>query len=258
MADPGPLFSIITVCYNAGSTISPTLESVRSQTCDLYEHLIIDGASTDDTLSLVSEGATPMQKVVSAPDKGIYDAMNKGLDMAAGEYVIFLNAGDAFHSPDTLQKIADTVMNHDFPGIVYGQTLLVDSERRPLGPRHLQAPENLTLNDFAGGMVVCHQAFVALRRLTGPYNLKWRFSADYEWCIHVLQHSRNNVMLPGTMIDYLHEGMTTRNRRRSLVERFKIMSYYFGLFPTIRRHIGFIPRFLRQRRKERESGATMS
>lgn len=251
MSDPGPLFSIITVTYNAAKTIGPTLESVSSQTCDLYEHLIIDGASSDGTQRLVEANATSRVKLYSAPDKGIYHAMNKGLDLAKGEYVIFLNAGDTFYDSDTLQRIADTIMDNDFPGIVYGQTELVDSERRPLGPRHLTAPDELTLDSFSEGMVVCHQAFVALRRLTDPYNTRWRFSADYEWCIRVLQHSRRNVLMPGTMISYLHEGMTTRNRRRSLIERFRIMAYYYGFFPTLARHFRFIPRFLKQRRKEK-------
>ena len=241
-----PLFSIITVTYNAADTLMPTLSSVKNQTCQLYEHIIIDGASADGTIGMVQKFDNPLIRFISAPDNGIYDAMNKGLSIAEGDYVIFLNAGDTFHSNQTLQEIAWEIEKHDYPGVVYGQTQIVDAKRHLVGPRHLTAPQNLTLQDFANGMVVCHQAFVALRRIAPGFNPRYRFSADYEWCIKVLQHSRHNVLLPGVMIDYLQEGVTTRNRYKSLMERFRIMCYYFGFFPTVIRHISFIPRFLRQ------------
>lgn len=242
-----PLFSIITVTYNAQDTIAPTLESVDRQTCPHYEHLIIDGASSDSTPTIVGRHPNPLRRFLSSPDRGIYDAMNKGLAEAKGEYVVFLNAGDTFHAPGTLEEIAELILANDFPGVLYGQTDIVDSSRRRLRPRHLTAPANLTYRSFADGMVVCHQAFIALRRITAEYDLRYRFSADYDWCIRVLQHSRNNVMHPGIIIDYLHQGTTTRNRRRSLMERFRIMSYYYGFFPTLLRHFRFLLRAIRRR-----------
>lgn len=250
--ETAPLFSIITVTYNAAGTIVPTLESVAAQSCRLFEYIVVDGASTDGTLDLLNAVSIPGMKVYSSPDKGIYDAMNKGLGYANGEYVIFLNAGDTFHSSGTLQLIADAVMDNDFPGIVYGQTDIVSGpERTRMGERHLRAPEELTLQSFSDGMVVCHQAFVVLRRITSLYNLKYRLSADYDWCIRCLQHSRHNVYIPEVIIDYLNEGMTTANRRKSLRERFSIMCYYYGTVPTVMRHMRFLTRFLRRRREER-------
>lgn len=248
-----PLFSIITVTYNAAETLPATLASVKEQSCKLYEYIVMDGVSKDNTVELANNANIPNACIISSPDKGLYDAMNKAIDIATGEYLIFLNAGDAFHSPDTLQKIADVIMNHDFPGIVYGQTQLVNTKRQRIGDRHLTAPEELTLKSFAEGMLVCHQAFIALRRITGHYDLRYRFSADYEWCIRCLQHSRNNVYIPQTIIDYLSEGLTTANRKASLKERFKIMCYYYGTIPTILRHIKFIPRFLKQRRIDKKA-----
>lgn len=243
-----PLFSIITVTYNAEATLPRTLASVKEQTCRLFEYLVVDGKSVDATLQLAADAAIAEMKIHSGRDNGIYDAMNKGLGMAEGEYVIFLNAGDAFHAPDTLQRIADAIMANDFPGIVYGQTDIVDIAGQRLGERHLRAPRELTLDSFRDGMVVCHQAFVVLRRITAPYNLDYRLSADYDWCIRCLQHSRRNVYIDDVLIDYLNEGTTTRNHRRSLRERFRIMCYYYGTFSTIKKHLSFIPRYLRRRK----------
>lgn len=251
-----PLFSVITVTYNAEKVLPATLRSVREQRFDSYEHLIIDGASTDRTLEIARNGAPESQRLVSSPDRGLYDAMNKALDMARGDYVVFLNAGDTFHAPDTLRRIADTILDNDFPGVVYGQTDLVDASRRRVAGRHLEAPVELTYDSFKEGMVVCHQAFVVLRRIAGYFDLQYRFSADYEWCIRVLQHSRQNCYIDGVLVDYLMEGMTTRNRRASLVERFRIMCRYYGTLPTVCRHFGFLGRFLRRRRFEKRLKST--
>lgn len=248
-----PLFSIITVTYNAANTLPATLKSVSEQSCRLFEHIIMDGASKDNTVKIAQDAQIKEMRLFSSPDKGLYDAMNKAMDVATGEYLIFLNAGDAFHSPNTLQQIADVIMDNDFPGIVYGQTQLVDTKRQRIGDRHLTAPEQLTLKSFANGMVVCHQAFIVLKRIAGEYDLKYRFSADYEWCIRCLQHSRNNIYIDDTIIDYLSEGLTTANRKASLKERFHIMCYYYGTFPTIMKHVRFIPRFIKQRLKERKN-----
>ncbi len=251
-AQPAPLFSIITVCYNAQDTIAATLESVDRQTCEHYEHLVVDGASTDHTLDIAREHPNLRRRVFSSPDNGIYDAMNKGLTTARGEYLVFLNSGDALHSPGTLQRIADAIIDNGFPGVVYGQTQVVGKDRGRLADRHLTAPDELTYKSFADGMVVCHQAFVALRRICDEYDLKYRYSADYEWCIRVLQHSRRNVAVKGEpLVDYLAGGMSAKHRGKSLWERFRIMSYYYGFFPTVLRHMKFIPRYLRRSRVER-------
>ena len=175
-----------------------------------------------------------------------------GIGRAKGDYLVFLNAGDKFHSADTLRHLADLVVDNDKPGILYGQTDIVDNRGVRLGDRHLIAPEVLTLKSFATGMVVCHQAFIPLRRIAGMYNLKYRYSADYEWCIRCLQHSRRNVYAGEVLIDYLNEGLTTANRRKSLKERFNVMCYYYGTFPTLVRHIGFFFRRLRQARIEKQ------
>lgn len=117
-----PLFSIITVTYNAADTLPATLASVKEQTCGMYEYIVMDGVSTDRTLKLAIDAGIPRARIYSSPDKGLYDAMNKAMALATGQYLIFLNSGDAFHSPDTLEHLARLITDNDFPGIVYGQT----------------------------------------------------------------------------------------------------------------------------------------
>ena len=241
-----PLFSIITVTWNAAATIGPTLESVQRQTSSDYELLIIDGASTDDTLAIVERSAIVSKRVFSEPDGGLYDAMNKGIARACGRYVMFLNAGDSLADDTVLARLAKLATEK--PGVIYGQTQLVDAERHVVGKRHLTAPKRLTADSFLNGMVVCHQAFVARRDLVPEYDLSYRLSADYDWCIKVLKASTLNAYAgPQPIISYLAEGMTTRHHRASLMERYRIMCRHYGTARAVLAHLSFIPRYLKRR-----------
>ncbi len=242
------LFTIITPTYNAEATLPPTLRSIEEQVCDDYELIVMDGGSKDSTVEMASSANISADRltVVSERDRGLYDAMNKAVRLARGKYLVFLNAGDTFHSPDTLATIARAIRDTG-ADIVYGQTQLVDADRRRIADRHLTAPEHLDFKSFAQGMLVCHQAFIVRRDLAGEYDLNYRLSADYEWCIRCLQKSRSNVLIDEVLIDYLYEGLSTHNRRKSLMERFRIMCRYYGTVPTIVRHLGFIPRFIRHK-----------
>lgn len=130
------------------------------------------------------------------------------------------------------------------PDVLYGQTAIVDAKGHFLRMRRLSAPEQLTWKSFRHGMLVCHQAFFAKRDLVGPYNLSYRFSADFDWCIRIMKKSQllHNTHL--TIIDYLDEGMTTRNQKASLKERFSIMSKHYGLLSTLLQHFWFILRMI--------------
>jgi glycosyltransferase involved in cell wall biosynthesis len=241
-----PLFSIITVTWNAAATIGPTLESVQQQSSSDYEMLIIDGASTDDTLAIVRRASMVSLRVFSEPDKGLYDAMNKGIARARGRYIMFLNAGDTFADKTVLARLARLAAAN--PGVIYGQTQLVDSDRNFVGHRHLTAPKRLTAGSFLNGMVVCHQAFVARRDLVPLYDLQYKLSADYDWCIKVLRASTlNSYAGEAPIISYLADGMTTRHHRASLMERYRIMCRHYGTFRATLSHLGFIPRYLKRR-----------
>lgn len=238
-----PLFSIITVTYNAEQTILPTMKSVCSQTCTDYEHLIIDGASSDNTLSIVKEFNSTQLRIASEPDKGLYDAMNKGIAAAYGGYLIFLNAGDSFFESDTLQLLKQQIEAEKFPDIIYGETALYDNAGNFIGMRRLKAPEKLTWKSFRNGMLVCHQAFIAKREIVRPYNLAYRFSADFDWCIRCMKQAKSIYNSHQVIVRYLSEGLTTQNHKASLKERYRIMCRYYGHITVSLLHLWFAVRF---------------
>ena len=159
--------TVITCTYNAAHELPRTLASVESQDYDQVEHLIIDGKSKDDTMKLVREyeeksrGASPhLIRAVSEPDGGLYDAMNKGIQMAEGDYLVFLNAGDTFKDEHTLQRVAHAaLMPDEKPAVIYGDTDIIDDRGHYVGRRRLAPPEALSWKSFRHGMLVCHQAF---------------------------------------------------------------------------------------------------
>lgn len=239
-----PKFSIITVTYNAAKVLEDTIQSIVTQTYKNTEYIIVDGGSTDGTLQLINKYKEHISIVISEPDKGLYDAMNKGISLATGDYLCFLNAGDEFHEDETLQLIVHSLTATELPEVLYGETDIVDSEGHFLHKRRLSAPETLTWKSFKKGMLVCHQAFFARRDLVEPYNLQYRFSADFDWCIRIMKKAKvlHNTHL--TLIDYLNEGMTTQHHKASLKERFRIMAKHYGIISTVLHHAWFVLRLI--------------
>lgn len=231
-----PKFTIITVTYNAEKVLEDTIQSVVSQTYKNIEYILVDGASTDKTLNIVNKYRNHLHTVISEPDKGLYDAMNKGIRLATGNYLCFLNAGDTFHKNDTLQQMIYSIPPNELPDILYGETEIVDNEGHFVRMRRLSAPQKLTWKSFRKGMLVCHQAFFVRHTLVEPYDPAYRFSSDFDWCIRMMKkaHIIHNTHL--ILIDYLEEGVTTQNHKASLKERFRIMVKYYGWSSTIIMH----------------------
>ena len=246
--------SVVTITYNAESVLQRTLDSVLSQSYPYVEHLIIDGASKDGTLALAeqyreesTEKAASHEVVIqSEPDHGIYDAMNKGLQKATGDYVLFLNAGDTLPATDTLELVMDKA--GDGVGVLYGHTDVVDGEGNFLYHRRLQPPERLSWRSFRQGMLVCHQAFYARTEIAqnNPYDLQYRFSADVDWCIRVMKEAERRrlqlVNLHTVVANYLEEGATTKNHKASLRERYLVMQRHYGVVQTFLLHCWFVVR----------------
>ncbi len=236
-----PKFSIITVTYNAGNVLERTIQSIINQTYKHVEYIIIDGKSTDRTLDIINQYKNDIHQFVCEADQGLYDAMNKGIRLAKGDYLCFLNAGDTLHENGTLHSIANSIHTSNLPDIIYGETAIVDSEGHFLHMRKKSAPERLNWRSFKKGMLVCHQAFFASRMLAQQemYDLSYRFSADFDWCIQVMKKSKTFHHTHLILIDYLNEGMTTQNHKASLKERFRIMVKHYGWISTLWNHLLF-------------------
>ena len=250
----------VTITYQAAKVLQRTLDSVLTQDYPEITHLIIDGASTDGTIEMVnayierSNAAENGHKVMlmSEPDKGIYDAMNKGLRSLDGDYVCFLNAGDFLPSPDIASSINSqlSTLNSQLPAVLYGDTDIVDGEGRFLHHRRLAPPENLTWKSFRHGMLVCHQAFYARTdfAIATPYDTQYRYSADVDWCIRVMKAAAKEhiplLNLKMVVANYTEEGQTTQHHRDSLWERYHVMERHYGRVQTFLLHCWFAIRSL--------------
>ena len=239
-----PTFSIITVTFNAAKVLEKTIRSVINQNyCADIEYIIIDGGSQDGSLDIIKLYESRISYWISEPDQGIYDAMNKGLKKATGDYVWFLNAGDELKHDLIVSELAFIAAKNGFPDILYGETDLINREGLVFAERRLKAPNKLTWKSFRMGMLVCHQAFIVKRPIASTYNLQYRFSADFDWCIQCLVKASTTVNTQLRLVNYLYEGLTTANRKESLIERYTIMCKYYGTFPTQIRHLWFAIRF---------------
>ena len=261
----------VTITYNAAAVLQRTLDSVLCQDYPNIVHLIIDGASNDTTLQLVDDYIERSNaadnghriQVTSEPDKGIYDAMNKGLRSLDGDYVCFLNAGDFLPEPDTVSRIVEKVNSWyaggspadstageppAYPAVLYGDTDIVDGEGRFLHHRRLAPPDELTWKSFRQGMLVCHQAFYARTdfAIDNPYDLSYRYSADVDWCIRIMKAADKEgvplLNLHTVVANYTQEGQTTLHHRESLLERYRVMERHYGRMQTFLLHCWFVIR----------------
>ncbi len=239
-----PLLTIITITYNAEKYLERTLQSVATAArlvpgvADNIEYILVDGASTDGTLQIAERYSTILSRMLSEPDRGLYDAMNKGLSLATGDYVWFLNAGDEVHDGQVLARLLHAFESQ--ADVYYSDALFVRENGDAVGLRSEVTPHTLPKKihwrDFALGMKISHQAFIPRRELAPLYDIG-NLSADIDWEIECLKRSKKTEYLPFVLCRYLTGGLSTQQRRRSLLDRFKVLRKHFGLFPTLVNHL---------------------
>jgi glycosyltransferase involved in cell wall biosynthesis len=180
--------TVITVCYNSGATLARTLTSVAQQTWPSVEHIVIDGASTDGTQHVIEQFRPQLSHVVSEPDQGIYDAMNKGLALATGEVIAFLNADDLYADPDVLKQVMDTMRSERLDAI-YGDVEFfgaLDPQRtvrRYDSGRFSPARLGWGWMPAHPGLFVRHKLF----RQFGNFRTDYRIAGDFEWIARVFK-----------------------------------------------------------------------
>ena len=276
MSNPECMFvSIVTVTYNPGELLEPTMRSVAEQVGVQIDYVVVDGASKDGTVDRLRSFGKRIEEIeadggqdernqltyrwVSEPDRGLYDAMNKGLVMAQGDYVLFLNAGDTLAHPRVL---ADLWSERKGAAVYYGQAMVVESMGgRELGLRKPLPPQHLNWRSLRFGMVVSHQAFVIKRERALPYDLQYRICADIDWMIRCLR-----VLDPGALgpevvsskalgvhfadrvlVHFLDGGLSSQRRKAAWKERFLIMSRHYGPLNNLLNHGWIVIRYVLRR-----------
>jgi glycosyltransferase involved in cell wall biosynthesis len=234
-----PKISLITVTFNATRVLESTIQSIVKQSFANYEYIIIDGGSTDGTLDIIRKYESHIRYWVSEPDQGLYDAMNKGLQAARGEYVWFMNAGDEIYDKDTLASVfAAQAPEAD---IYYGDALFYTQTGETIGLRSEVTPHKLpgklTWRSLQYGMVVCHQSFIARKTIAPLYDLAHPYCADVDWEIKCLKKA-NKVVPTGLVLSrYLTGGFSRKNLYKSLLDRYAVLKSHYGLVTTIQSHI---------------------
>ena len=233
-----PKVSIITVVRNDRNGLARTLAALTAIDYPSVEIVVIDGASTDGTQDVIARYADRIGYSVSEPDGGLYDAMNKGMAAATGDYLWFINAGDEPFSPETLSRVFASGDRAADADIYFGETVVVDPSGLVLGLRKKRLPEKLTAASMKKGMVVCHQSFIVKRSIAPYYDTQLRYVADIDWVIKCLDRAAA-VNTHIVLSRFETGGISTRHRRAGLKERWHLMRRRYGLFTTVLAHLGF-------------------
>ncbi len=239
-----PSISVLTVVYNSEAFIERTILSVLSQTYPNIEHIILDGASKDNTLTIVKKYNDKIGYWKSEKDSGIYDAMNKVQELSNTDYVMFLNSGDEFNDNDVLTNVFSITTNAD---VYYGDTLITDDYGKPLHHRRLRPPHKLKWTDFRYGMLVCHQSIIIKKGLSSNYKTNYRIAADIDWAIRSIKNANIIINTQLTISKFMDGGMSSIHHRKGLQERFSILTKHFGLLPNLLVHFYMILRLIRDK-----------
>lgn len=218
-----PLVSVVTVCFNAAATIATTLESVRAQTWRPLESVLVDGGSKDSTRDIVEDYADITGAVVSERDEGVYDAMNKGIDLARGEIIHFLNADDSFVDTGVVEAAVRIFMAEPELDLVFGDAIYRTSEGAFLRRFRRVNAGNLLYGDL------CHQVVFARRRMFerfGRFKLEYRINADYDWMLRVFRGGAQVRHLERAIVNYDAGGLSAANLGFTRAERARVRLQY--------------------------------
>ena len=200
-----PLISVITVVYNGEKYLEETIQSVINQTYDNVEYIIIDGGSTDGTLDIIKKYEDKIDYWVSERDEGIYDAMNKGITLANGEWLNFMNAGDKFYNQSIIMEIFKTVQDYD---LIYGPIELIGDIKKPI--QVIPKKFNLFNLLFWNTGTVCHQTMFVRSRIIERYSLLYGLKAELDWYF-MLEKKVHTYKIVQTPIAYYRLGGLSSN-----------------------------------------------
>lgn len=234
-------FSIITVCYNVEDCIEETIKSVLNQTFKNIQYIVIDGASTDNTLKIINKFKKEIDIIISEPDQGIYDAMNKGLNLANGHFLNFLNAGDSFYNSNTLGLVYNKIK--EGTKIVSGDFNLILANNKS---RFIKT-KKISWKHFKKDFYACHQAIFIHFSIVNLYDINYKIKADYKWVLDALSKTEEGsvVKIHQPLVNYDANGFSSKNSFNNLNELMRLHKNYFGTFQLLLNLDVYVFRILR-------------
>lgn len=222
-----PLISLITVCYNAAPLMRDTLQSAISQTYKNIELVIVDGGSKDNTVAIAQQFSNYTGTLISEPDKGIYDAMNKGIKAAKGEWIYFLNAGDSFYDNGVLETV---FANRDLSSfdLIYAK---IQTVNEPTGINYIGGHRTV-FRDFYFRYPICHQATFTRRKAfdyIGLFDTSLRINADNKWQISFFKDYANKALFIDRIVAFYDIQGTSYHKRMKGYREF--LRYTASLLP---------------------------
>ncbi|MBI5450836.1 MAG: glycosyltransferase [Gammaproteobacteria bacterium] len=219
------LFSIITVCLNDKQGVADTGRSIARQSCADYEWLVIDGGSSDGTAEYLSQLNDDRLRWLSQPDDGLYDAMNKGIELASGEYLLFLNAGDRLADNSTLQALSEMIVDAGRADFIYG-----DAQELTQGGQ-LLVKKARSHKHIWYGMFTHHQAMLYKRSAIGEirYRLEYPIGADYAFTAEVLKASRSIARIDRAVCIFQQGGLSSRTVAQGADDQWRIRRDVLGI-----------------------------
>lgn len=234
-ASPAPLLTIITVVRNAADALAATIDNVAAEKRVDVEYVVVDGASTDGTLDVIRARATVVDRFVSEPDRGIYDAMNKGVALARGRWLLFLNAGDCLRPGMAARMLAQAEQAQPPAAVVSGRVEMVDEQGRLLGYTHpLQRGDTQRL---LRENCVAHQATLMRRSLFashGGFSLDYKIMGDYEYWIRLRRAGAAILFTDDVVADFVTNGVSSQRSSypRARREQLHVLVRHGYLSPT--------------------------
>ena len=222
-----PILSIVTVSFNGAALVDETMQKVATQTFKNFEVVVVDGASKDDTVTKFKQYTNLIGTLISEPDKSLYDAMNKGVKAAKGEWICFMNLGDAFYNENALEEIFS---KHDVSeyDVVYANAI---TKNDPTGVHKVMGKQT-DLSSYYFGIPLCHQAIFAKKATFEKIgDFDWHnfpLIADFEWqCRFFKQKGMTSLYIPTTVAVYEVIGFSFLNRKKSLKEHMRNAKFHY-------------------------------
>ncbi len=234
--------SIVTVTRNAADLLKRTIESVGRQKYDKMEYVVIDGASDDGSVKAISESQL-IDKWFSEPDKGIYDAMNKGARMATGEWILFMNAGDTFAGDDVVSRLMTEADSHPDADVIYGDVIRCGNAS---GEGSLKEASDVLKGHR---LAFCHQSVICKRKdlLENPFDIRHRYSADFKFFKTLHKQNKNFVHVNFPVARFDVTGVSTRNRSKGLADNMKVILEVDGLSKGLPSLLHLLPTYIMSR-----------